>query len=124
MINFEIKYIIKTVPKRRKLYNLYVLNIFYTVTNRIIIDIKRYMYVCICMGAHRGVCAWRPQGEGVGVWVPAWGGVTVWAPAGGWGVGVRPPSPKNYFFPNIWGIFLLLFLHLGGWEMCGHIHVE
>ena len=85
MINFEIKYIIKTVPKRIKLYNLYVLNIFYTVTNRIIIDIKRYMYVCICMGAHRGG-ACRPQG-GVGVWVPAWGGVTVWAPAGGWGVG-------------------------------------
>ena len=105
MINFEIKYIIKTVPKRRKLYNLYVFNIFYTVNNCIIIDIKRYMYVCICMGAHRvgGVpSARRGGGEGVGVWVPAWGGVTVWAPAGGWGVGgFERPQGEGHGRPQI-----------------------
>ena len=73
MINFEINYIIKTVRIRRKLYNLYVLNIFHTVTNCIIIDIKRYMYVCICMGAHKGGDAGRPKREGVGVWASAVG---------------------------------------------------
>ena len=53
MINFEIKYIIKTVRKYRKFYKLYVLIIFYTVTKHIIIDIKRYMYyLCLLVTHH------------------------------------------------------------------------